>query len=47
MLCSKDHDGFRGVFVMLKVPRLSEVTLHALVTSKWHSCGCCELDERR
>ena len=30
-LCGKDHDGFRGVFVMPKVSRKSEVTLHAFV----------------
>ena len=34
MLCGKDHDGLGG-FVMLKVSRQPEVTLHAFVTSKW------------
>ena len=38
-LCGKDHDVFRGVFVMLKVCRKSEVTFHACVTTIWHSCA--------
>ena len=43
----KDHDGFRGGFVMLEASRQSEVTLHAFVTSKQHLSGCWELDKRQ
>ena len=39
MLCGKDHDGFRVVFVMLKVSRQSKLILHDFVTSKQQICG--------
>ena len=42
MLCGKDHDGFRVVFVMLKVSRQSKLILHDFMTSKQQICGADE-----
>ena len=42
MLRGKDHDGFRVVFVMLKVSRQSKLILHDFMTSKQQICGADE-----
>ena len=42
MQSGKDHDGFRVVFVMLKVSRQSKLILHDFMTSKQQICGADE-----